>query len=251
MDRISVYAYCGFDLPAEDRFKKVKEAGFQKVAVWCHTDFNTNSGISEYEQFKYVREQGLAVSYAHAPIKQTPYLMNKYYGSKEAVKTYKLYLKGAKEQGVDIVVAHLPEITPVVIDHVAEIAAFAADQGVKLAVENLTGDKPFDELFREVKDVFFCYDSCHALMFGDKDGAMAERYIDRLVTTHLSDGDGKKDCHFMPGDGGFDFVTLAKRLKEGGYKGDYVLEAFQSAEYADISEFLSIGKTRLEEIFAR
>jgi len=120
---------------------------------------------------------------------------------------------------------------------------------VTLAVENLVGDAPFDELFREVKGVSFCYDTCHALMFGDKDGRMAERYMDRLVTTHLSDGDGKKDCHYMPGDGDFDFVALAKRLKDGGYKGDFVLEAFQSAKYADISEFLSTGKERLERIF--
>ncbi len=249
MDRISVYAYCGFDVPAEERFKKVKEAGFRKVAVWCNTDYNTYSGISEYEQFKFVKEQGLTVSYAHAPIKFAPYLQNKYYGAKEAVKTYKLYLKGAKEQGVDIVVVHLPEITPVVIDNVAEIAEFADGQGVTVAVENLVGEAPFDELFREVKGIGFCYDTCHALMFGDKDGAMAERYMDRLVTTHLSDGDGKKDCHYMPGDGEYDFITLAKRLKAGGYEGDFVLEAFQSAEYADISEFLRTGKERLERIF--
>ena len=118
-----------------------------------------------------------------------------------------------------------------------------------LAVENLTGDAPFDELFKQVQGVSFCYDTCHALMFGDTDGKMAERYMDRLVTTHLSDGDGKKDCHFMVGDGVYDFVTLAKRLKDGGYKGDFVLEAFQSAEYADISEFLKTGKQRLESIF--
>ena len=41
MDRIGVYAYCGFDVPAEERFKKVKEAGFQKVAVWCNTGFSS------------------------------------------------------------------------------------------------------------------------------------------------------------------------------------------------------------------
>ena len=250
MDRIGVYAYCGYDVPAEERFKKVKEAGFHKVAVWCNSDFNTYSGISEYEQFKFVREQGLQVSYAHAPIKFAPYLSNKYYGAKEAVKTYKIYLKGAKEQGVDIVVVHLPEITPVVIDNVAEIADFAVGQGITLAAENLTGATPFDDLFREVKGISFCYDTCHALMFGDNDGAMAERYIDRLVTTHLSDGDGKRDSHAMPGDGIYDFLTLAKRLKAGGYKGDFVLEAFQSAEYADISEFFATGKERLERIFS-
>ena len=249
MDRLSVYAYCGFDLPAEERFKKVKEAGFNKVAVWCHSDFNTNSGISEYEQFKFVREQGLTVSYAHAPTKFAPYLMNKYYGAKDAVKTHKIYLKSAKEQGVNLVVIHLPEVTATVIDNVAEVAEFAKDQGITLAVENLTGNAPFDELFREIKDISFCYDTCHALMFGDSDGKMAEKYADRLVTTHLSDGDGKKDCHFMIGDGIFDFTTLAKRLKDCGYKGDLVLESFQSSEYADISEFLSTGKERLERIF--
>ena len=53
----------------------------------------------------------------------------------------------------------------------------------------------------------------------------------------------------MIGDGVFDFAALAKRLKDGGYKGDFVLEAFRSAKYADISEFLSVGKERLERIF--
>jgi len=249
MDRFGVYAYCGFDLPADERFQRVKEAGFTKVGVWCHTDFNTNSGISEYEQFKFVKEQGLSVSYAHAPIGQSAYLSNKYYGAKEAVKTHKVYVKSAAEQGVKIVVMHLPEVTPVVIDHIGEIVEFASGIGVKVAVENLTGKTPFDELFHEVKDVGFCYDTCHALMFGDKDGEMATRYMDRLVTTHLSDGDGKSDCHYMIGDGVYDFAALAKRLREGGYQGDFVLEAFRSAEYADISDFLRVGRERLEAIF--
>ena len=249
MDRFGVYAYCGYDLPADERFKKIKEAGFKKVGVWCHSDFNTYSGISEYEQFKFVREQGLAVSYAHAPIGQAPYLSNKYYGAKDAVKAHKLYVRSAKEQGVGVVVMHLPEVTSVVIDHVAEIAAFATDLGAKVAVENLVGQTPFDELFREVENVYFCYDSCHALMFGDRDGEMASRYMDRLITTHLSDGDGKSDCHYMIGDGAFDFATLAKRLRDGGYEGDFVSEAFRSAEYADISEFLSTTKARLEQFF--
>ena len=249
MDRFGVYAYCGFDVTAEERFARIKEAGFQKVAVWCHNDFNTNSGISEYEQYKFVREQGLTVVYAHAPTKYTPYLSNKYYGAKEALKNHKIYIKDAREQGVPIVVAHLPEITPVVIDNVAEIAAFATEQGVKFAVENSVGERPFDELFAAVKDVYFCYDTCHALMAGDADGSMAERYLDRLVTTHVSDGDRLHDCHYMPGKGEYNFAALAEKLAKGGYKGDFVLEARQSAEYADISEFLSEGKRQLEAIF--
>lgn len=249
MNEFSVYAYCGFDLPAEERFRKIKEAGFEKTAVWCHSDFNTNSGLSEYEQFKFLREQGLGVSYAHAPIKFAPYLSNKYYGAKDAIKTHKIYLKSAREQGVKIVVMHLPEVTSTVIDNVGEIAEFAAGQCVTLAFENLTGDHPFDELFRAVKDAYFCYDTCHALMFGDDCGTMAERYADRLVATHLSDGDGQKDAHFMLGKGIYNFPSLAEKLKKIGYKGDYTLEAFQSAEYSDISEFLSDGKTRLEQIF--
>ena len=249
MRDFSVYAYCGFELPAEERFKKIRAAGFEKTAVWCHKDFNTNSGISEYEQFKFLREQNLKVSYAHAPIKYAPYLANKYYGAKEAVKTHKIYLKGAKEQGVDIVVAHLPEVTTAVIDNVGEIAEFAAGQDIKIAFENLVGENPFDELFRAVPNAYFCYDTCHALMFGDSDGKMAERYMDRLVTTHLSDGDGTKDCHYMIGKGIYDFASLAKKLKKGGYKGDFVLECFQSAEYTDISAFLSDGMARLKEIF--
>ena len=249
MDRLGIYAYCGFDVTAEERFAKIKEAGFTKVGVWCHNDFNTNSGISEYEQYKFVREQGLAVSYAHAPTKYAPYLMNKYYGAKEAVKNHKIYIKDAREQGVNIVVAHLPEVTTAVIDNVAEIAEFAEGQGAKFAVENLSGDRPFDELFQAVKNVYFCYDTCHALMFGDVNGAMAERYMDRLVATHLSDGDGEKDCHYMLGKGKYDFAALAEKLKKGGYKGDFVLEAFQSAEYTDISAFLSEGKRELERFF--
>lgn len=249
MNKIGIYAYCGFQVTAEERFKAIKDAGFDTVSVWCNNDFNTNSGITEYEQFKFIKENGLNVSYGHAPTKFTPYLANKFYGVKEAIKTHKIWAKGAGEQKLPIMVIHVPTITSTVIDNLGEIAEFSSNQGVKLAVENLTGDAPFDKLFKEVKDIYFCYDTCHALMFGDNDGKMAEKYAERLVCTHLSDGDGAADCHWMLKDGKYDFDTLAKRLKDINYKGDYTLEVFGSPRYTTLSEFLTVAKQRAEEVF--
>lgn len=250
MDNLGIYAYCGFQITAEERFRGIAKAGFQNVAVWCNNDFNTGSGITEYEQFKFVQENGLNVVYAHAPTKLAPYLANRYYGRKEAVKTHKIWIKGAAEKNIKIVVIHTPQISGAVIDNLAEIAQFATEQGVKLAVENLIGEAPFDELFKEVPDIYFCYDSCHALMYGDAEGRMIDRYADRLVCTHLSDGDGAADCHWMIGDGKIDFHSVMQRLQKADYRGAYTLEVFQSPRYTDFAEFLAIAKQRAEQLFA-
>ena len=54
---------------------------------------------------------------------------------------------------------------------------------------------------------------------------------------------------FPLGKGIYNVSSLAEKIKKGGYEGDFTLEAFQTAEYTDISAFLSDGKARLEQIF--
>ncbi|MBR2984781.1 MAG: sugar phosphate isomerase/epimerase [Clostridia bacterium] len=245
---LSIYAYFGFNLSAEERFSLIKKY-FGGVALWRGADFRLDSGVAEHEQDSEIREKKIKVSYAHAPINMTAYLNNGHYYRKDTLKTYKLWIRGCKERGIPILVIHAENLTEYGIENLQELANFADEEGVKLAVEN-TPDSSFDELFEKVKNIYFCYDSCHAAMVGDLKGNMITKYASRLIATNLSDCDGKNDLHLLPGDGEIDWESVAKKLREVKYAGDYTLEAFAGFNDLDAEKFLQEGADRMKNIFA-
>ena len=246
---LSVYAYFGFNLPAEERFTLTKKY-FQGVAVWRGADFRLDSGIAEHEQDNQLRDKKMKVSYAHAPTNMTAYLNNGHYYRKDTLKTYKLWIRGCKERNIPILVIHAENLTDYGIENLQELANFAQEEGVKLAVENTVGAAPFDKLFERVKNIYFCYDSCHAAMAGDLKGNMITAYADRLIATTLSDSDGKNDLHLLPGDGEIDWESVAGKLRAIKYSGDYTLEAFAGINDLDAERFLAEGADRMKNIFA-
>jgi len=246
---LSIYAYFGYSISPEERFALIKKY-FRGVAVWRAEDFRLNSFVGEHQQDELLSANNLKVSYAHAPIKMTPYLNNSHYYRKETIKIYKQWIRGCKERNIPILVIHAENLTEAGIENIRELADFATEDGVKLAVENTVGTAPFDALFAAVPNVYFCYDSCHAAMNKDLKGNMIEKYADRLIATNLSDGDGHGDVHLLPGDGECDWESIARKLRDAKYKGDYTLEIFGSSAISDPDEYLRIAQDRMKNYFA-
>lgn len=71
----------------------------------------------------------------------------------------------------------------------------------------------------------FCYDSSHYNLSDKQDFYLLEKYGERLVTTHLSDNDGLKDRHWLPGHGTIDWAMVAKHFP-ASYQGCLTLEAY-------------------------
>jgi sugar phosphate isomerase/epimerase len=90
--------------------------------------------------------------------------------------------------------------------------------GVTLALENTWDDRP--EIMLHLAgllpgdSVRFCLDTGHVNAFSRLPvGRWWDMIGDRVVALHLHDNDGLSDDHLAPGEGTFDFLELAARLR--------------------------------------
>jgi hexosaminidase len=105
--------------------------------------------------------------------------------------------------------------------------------GVQLAVEYLPANKPrLGNDSAEICEMFrvcdgrpgVCLDTNHANLHEDLADA-TRALADCLVTVHLSDNDGERERHLMPGEGVIDWREFMDVLDEVGYEGPLVYEA--------------------------
>ncbi len=116
--------------------------------------------------------------------------------------------------------------------------------GVQLAVEYLPANKP--RLCNDSAQICemlslcdgapgVCLDSNHANL--GEDLADATRALaDLIVTLHLSDNDGEREMHVMPGEGVIDWSEFMTVLDEIGYEGPLVYEAIGGGTVAERME---------------
>ena len=125
-----------------------------------------------------------------------------------------------------------------------KLLPFAKDHGVKIASENMwrwnaerdradiaacATPKEFCGLLNEVNDDYLiaCLDIGHAEMMGELTNAVQLIYAlkDKLLALHIHDNDRKRDLHQIPFSMNIEFESIAKALKEVGYKGYLTLES--------------------------
>jgi len=116
--------------------------------------------------------------------------------------------------------------------------------GVQLAVEYLPANKPrLCNDSAEICETFrfcdgapgVCLDTNHANLGEDLADA-ARALADLIVTLHLSDNDGERELHAMPGEGVIDWGEFMTVLDEIGYEGPLVYEAIGGETVAERME---------------
>jgi sugar phosphate isomerase/epimerase len=112
---------------------------------------------------------------------------------------------------------------------VKEIAAFALDQSVSVAVENLPANinatcTHAAELLEVVEgtDLGICFDMGHANTAGQIDEMLA--LVDRFSNVHMHNNEGEWDQHNKIDDGSADLGKVVSVLKKS-YKGNIIIEA--------------------------
>ncbi len=93
----------------------------------------------------------------------------------------------------------------------------ARKRQVQLAIENIEtrpSRRLFDHLFKTypAEDLGFCFDSGHANITGEMD--ILERYLNRLIMTHVHDNHGKEDEHLLPGQGTIVWDPIVQTLRK-------------------------------------
>ena len=110
------------------------------------------------------------------------------------------------------------------------LADYAADKGVRLALEN-TGRGYTHEpgrlvaLMRDLDrgNVGVCIDTGHRNLCGDPVEALRV-VADHLVTLHIHDNNGEKDEHLLPGMGEISWPGVTGALRDIGYDGVFLYE---------------------------
>jgi sugar phosphate isomerase/epimerase len=138
---------------------------------------------------------------------------------------------------------------------VEEIAAMAADVGVRAALEvipnALSGAGSLVQLIEEDLeglDVGICLDYGHAHLMGDLGDAI-ETISGHLWTTHVHDNGGRRDDHLVPFAGSIDWDAAMMETQKIGYDGVLMLEVADTGNPLDVLKRSVAARERLEKTF--
>lgn len=240
---ISISTLVDLTMPLEDLLEAIAAAGFDKASLSHqveHSGYHLPGRIPELKSL--LNRNGLRLNYIHAPLERYFDLCStNRYLRWATVELMKVPLQACAELGGACVVAH-PMNGPLGpgdtdearieagLESIAELAEFALEQGVVLALENLplnldAGRVGLEVIRRATQDgVGVCIDTCHARIENPDMLELVRELAPRVVATHCSDTWGAKDTHLIPGEGCVDFPAVAELLREAGYLGALDLE---------------------------
>ena len=256
--KLGINADCIKDGFTYGNIKKLREYGFEAMFIAeLQGSFGKYKDISE--------SVGMDFEFIHAPFKGINAMWLEGEDYKSIFNRIKLTIDHASAQGVPMVIMHLssgwnpPEISELGFSRFDQLIAYAAQKGVKIAIENLRNKENVLAAMDRYKDnpsVGYCYDAGHEHCYTP--GVDWIRIFgDRLLCTHIHDNNGfagelDNDTHYLPFDGTVDYADMIRRLDEVGYSGTLTLEVFNHTkpEYAEWSEerFFSECSERIKKI---
>ena len=211
----------GFEwIPAEDRLRAVRDAGFDDVMLWWGMEWAEKNGTPK-ELFDRALAAGLQVHTAHFPTDQTPHCWREGPEGDDYERALLSALRDCGERGIENLVVHTTRklVTPppseIGLGRFLRAAEAAEKYGVDIALENTRFPAYNAYLYDRISSprLRFCFDSGHAFCFTPDQDPLG-RFGSRLVTMHLHDNHGSEsgDEHLIPGDGAIDFATLMPRI---------------------------------------
>lgn len=138
---------------------------------------------------------------------------------------------------------------------VEEIAAFAAEVHVRVAIEvipnALSSAAALARLIEddlEGLDVGVCLDYGHAHLTGDL-GEAIETLSGHLWTTHVHDNGGTRDDHLVPFAGAIDWDAAIMGTQKIGYDEAMMFEVADTGNPVEVLERSATARGRLEKLF--
>ena len=227
MKGIGVFPLFIPDLPAEEKYRLIKDAGFNAVNIyWGDED--------KHEQVKAAKEHGLIVDNIHS---QNDNANAIWQDDSEGEERYGVLISCVEDcalHGISTVIIHLtgfppyPPVTELGLKRIEELVYLAEQKNVKLAFENLWTFEHLDALFEKFPspNVGFCYDIGHENLNLHQD--CLEAYGDRLFALHINDNfaDGY-DAHVLPFDGTINWDEKMRLLKKCKNVDFFTLEIYK------------------------
>ncbi len=245
--KISFSVVDGTNNPVEWMYK-IEDAGFQGWEIVSEGQQKVEGEFKD--RVKEIYETTNLVLSLHAPLSDINIASVNERIWEESVRQIKESIENAYEFIDDICVVHPGVFSPLSIQKPEEafqkaitglttICEFAAERGLRIAVENLTsanmliGRYP-DELIRIVRGVNMdnlgiCLDIAHTNTTKTLDeflGIKAKAGDMDIIHIHVSDNFGAEDLHLPLGEGNLDWDRVFKGIDDYGYEGLMVMELY-------------------------
>lgn len=243
--KISFSSVDGTSNPLEWMYR-VEDAGFQGWEIVGEGEQKVEGKFKE--RVSVISETTNLILSLHSPLSDINIASVNERMRQESIRQIKECIDAAYEFIADICVVHPGFLSPLTmqmpekafqksIDSLKIICDFAAERGLRIALENLTSAKMLmgrnpEELNRIVRGVNadnlgLCLDVAHANTTNTLDEFLNKEVtaVD-IIHMHASDNFGADDLHLPLGKGNLDFKKLLAGIKEYGYHGLMVLELY-------------------------
>ncbi|PCJ62467.1 MAG: sugar phosphate isomerase [Candidatus Hydrogenedentota bacterium] len=256
LHRIGIHAGLGFHVPFQERIHLFHDAGFDTISLWWEERHERARELRHLAP-DMIRNTGLYIDNIHVPY----YCCNDLWSEDSVTRKYALdlhlsWIDDAARHHIPIMVMHVTmgikpsPPTSTGLDSFQALTDHAENQGVVLAIENTRSDAHVAWLLDQIPSpaLGLCFDTSHSHLWGDDPLHLLSRYGSRLITTHLSDTDGKRDQHWVPGRGVVAFDQVAHQLNSLQYTGTILLEITHREENGDFKTFLLDARNKASEI---
>lgn len=252
---IGITSINGLSLSMDQRFAKIRDAGFQSLLLWWGND----EADSRAKRVTLACNHGLRIENAHATTDNLNVLWTDYSEGDSILSELKQEVAECSEFGIETLVIHLtngntpPPVSSVGIRRIEQLIKLAEHLKIQLAFENVRKS----EHVRYVLDSFLspyvglCYDSGHEHIWSP-DIDWLNEYGTRVFAVHLHDNNGDSDLHLIPFDGTIDWIKKTKQIAKSSYTGTITIEsemhASQLYEKDGLESFLSHAYEKGEKL---
>jgi len=250
---LTIYDWFGYDLPVTERYRMIKQAGFDGAVLWWGNDY----GQSDYRACPpLARREGLFIENIHTPFNGINDLWLNNLGGEVMTDILLQCVTDCATFEIPTMVMHLssgetpPPFNGLGLDRVKRIAEAAENHSVSIALENLRKVEYLAFALGNIDSprIGFCYDIGHRNCRNPNEDLLA-LYGPRLMALHLHDNDGSGDQHRLPFDGTIDWQAAMGAIAKEGYSGATALEVVNLG-YEDLSAegFLRVAFERAKRL---
>lgn len=230
MRKTCIFSWFGYPINMNERFKLIKQAGFDGVLLWW-SDENINTDGQKEKQPELVLKNSLSIENVHLPFSGINDLWIDNINGDDYEKMIINSIKQCESFQIPTVVMHLtrgdnpPAACKTGLNRIKRIVDTAENLNVNIALENLRKSDYIDYIFEEISSpkLGFCYDSGHNNCFTPERDFL-KNYGDKLFALHLHDNDGIDDLHMLPFDGNIEWEKIKNKIDDTYYSGAISLE---------------------------
>lgn len=224
----AIFDWFGYRMPMEERYKIIRQAGFDGVTFW----WSDNFGEKDYRNAPQIaRYNELFVENIHTPFDGINNLWLDNLDGESITKVMLQCVEDCNTYDIPTMVMHLssgentPPINLIGLERVKRIAERAENLNVNIALENTRKTEYLAYVLEKIdsKRLGFCYDSGHQHRWSSEEDLL-KKYGLRLMALHLHDNEGSDDQHLLPFKGTIDWKNTMGKIAKLGYAGSTVLE---------------------------